>query len=340
MKPNKSFDYVAKFKYLMLIPIVLVLAAVIIGSIFNLNYDYDYQKVSNFTVKFNTTVTESEYTLLEDNLEELIEKANIEDYRMERIGTGAQNGIYVRVANNDGNLIDTIEDLKKSITNDLLSNAGGKITSSVVVSTTDTNMSYPLDSTKLIWMSLLAVVCIMIFTFVYNFIRYNLLSGVSIVLTIALGVTMLLSGMIAFRIPFNSYFAVAYFIMILSTILFTTLINNNIKSHLNVESYSKYTNKKRVLEATKQTIKPISLLALLMLVVVLSLMFFGGLSMIFLGLAVILGLGISLFVSVMFYTSIWSFWYKKDKDSILRRRIENDNKKLEKKSQDEEKIVV
>ena len=63
MKPNKAFDYVAKFKYLMLIPIVLVLAAVIIGSIFNLNYDYDYQKVSNFTVKFNTTVTESEYTL-------------------------------------------------------------------------------------------------------------------------------------------------------------------------------------------------------------------------------------------------------------------------------------
>ena len=341
MKSNKSFDYVSKFKYLMLFPIVLLLVAVVIGSIFNLNYDYDYKKVSNFTVKFNTTITDSEYELLEDNLHEILENAKFSDYRVEKIGDGAQNGLYVRIVNNDGSLTDSIENVKVTIEDTLLSNAGGKVTSSVVVTTTDTNTSYPLNSSKMIWLSLLTVACIMLFVFVYDFVRYNLVSGVSAVLSIALEVVMLLSGMIAFRVPFNSYFIVAYFIMILSTILFTTIINNNIKSHLNDDIYSKYTNKKRVLDATKNTIKSITLTTVIMALVVVAIMFFGGYSMIYLGIAVLLGLLFSYLVSTLFFTSIWSFWYKRDKDGVLKRRIDAENKKLEKKSkQEEEKIVV
>lgn len=340
MKSNKSFDYIAKFKYIMLIPIIIVLASIVIGAIFNLNYDYDYKKVSNFTVKFNTTVTESEYMLLEDNLNQIITSSDFGDYRIERVGTGAQNGLYVRIANNDRALDNQIEDLKVKIESDLLSNAGGKINSPVVVSTTETNLSYPLNSSKLIWFSLLAVACIMVFVFGYYFVRYNLVSGVSAILSIALDVALLLASMIAFRVPFNSHFAVAFFIMIMSTILFTTIINNNIKSNLNVESYSKFTNKKRVLDATKQTIKPIGLLALSISLVILGIMFFGGYSMIYLGIAIVIGLLVSLFVSTMFYTSIWSFWYRKDKDTVLRKRIENENKKLDKKSNEDDKIVV
>jgi len=60
MKPIK---YVSKFKYLMLFPIIIAFVAIIIGSIFNLNFDYDFKTVSNFNVKFNTTVTESEYVV-------------------------------------------------------------------------------------------------------------------------------------------------------------------------------------------------------------------------------------------------------------------------------------
>ena len=56
---NKS--YIPLFKYLMIIPIVLIIGAIVIGAIFGFNKDYDFRTISTFNVKFNTTVTNSEY---------------------------------------------------------------------------------------------------------------------------------------------------------------------------------------------------------------------------------------------------------------------------------------
>ena len=69
---NKSCNFVSLFKYLMLVPAVLALVAIVIGAILHFNLDYDFQKVSNFTVKFNTTVSEAEYDTLEDNLHSIV----------------------------------------------------------------------------------------------------------------------------------------------------------------------------------------------------------------------------------------------------------------------------
>ena len=72
-------------------------------------------------------------------------------------------------------------------------------------------------------------------------------------------------------------------------------------------------------------------------------MFFGGLSLIYLGLAIILGLIIS-YPAIMFVnTSIWALCYKREKDTILKRRIEHaklkeENLKSGQKSDD--KVVV
>ena len=87
---NKSCNFVSLFKYLMLIPAVLALVAIVIGAIFHFNLDYDFQKVSNFTVKFNTTVTEEEYDALENSLCSIVKDNGFDDYRIERVGEGAQ----------------------------------------------------------------------------------------------------------------------------------------------------------------------------------------------------------------------------------------------------------
>ena len=56
------------FKYFMLIPIVLLVISLIFGFVFGLNYDYDFRNVSTFDVKFNTTVSDSEYKELNKQL--------------------------------------------------------------------------------------------------------------------------------------------------------------------------------------------------------------------------------------------------------------------------------
>lgn len=343
MKNNKSLSYVAKFKYLMLIPIVILLASIVLGAIFNLNLDYDFRKVSNFSVKFNTTVTDAEYDILEENINSILEENGFVDYRIERIGTGAQNAVFIKIANDNNTLDNQIADVKVVIEDTLLSRSEG-IESSVVVTLSDTDYSLPKNVTSMIWMSILSLACIIAFIFFYTWIRYNLIAGCSLALSLVLDVIILLSSMIAFRVPFNYYFVVPFVVMILTTIINATYMNNYLKSTLNNDFYAKFTNAERVEETTSKTYKSIVVYSSIIAIAILAVMFFGGPSLIYLGIAILLGLIVSTFVSLFINTSLWSMWYKKDKDKMLVRRIEaekqkelNKDKKVKK---DEEKIVV
>lgn len=341
---NNSINYVAKFKYFMLIPIVILLASIVLGAIFNFNLDYDFRKISNFSVKFNTTITETEYDALEDSIDAILEENYFDDYRLERIGSGAQNAILVKIPNDDGSLDSKIERVRVVIEDTLATRTDG-ITSSIVVTLSNTDFSLPKNVSNMIWLSVLAVACIIAFVFVYTWIRYNLIAGCTIALSIVIAVIMLLSSMIAFRVPFNYYFVVPFMVMILSTIINTTYINNYIKSTLNNDSYAKVTNSQRVEEATCKTFKSIMTYTLMLIAVVLAVMFFGGCSLIYLGIAIILGMLISTFVSLLVNTSLWAMWYKKDKDKILMRRIESDKEKELKKdkkknNKEDDKILV
>jgi len=339
MKSNNEskMNYISKFKFWMLIPIVLALAAIVIGAIFGLNLDYDFRTVSTFDVKFNTTVTDLEYKELEKSLDTIID-SKFDDYRIEKIGEGAQNGLLVKIVNDNGSLNNTIEDIKVVIEETLLNNFSNKATTSITVTTTDTNKILPKNIVELVLYSVLALACIMLFVFIYNIFRYNFVSGVSNVLTILLEIAMLTSVMIVARVPFNYYFVISYFVMIIESIFMTTYINNQIKSTLTLDKYNKYSNADRIYDSVKKTLTTVILSVVILDLCLFAVMFFGNLSLIYTIISILIGSVVALFASIIFYTSIWSFWYKKDRDASLRRRIESENKKLENK--DEEKIVV
>ena len=83
MKSNNKLNIISRFKYWMLIPIVLLVVSIIFGFVFGLNYDYDFKTVSSFDVKFNTTVTNTEYKELSKQLKTLV-KSEFTDFRIER----------------------------------------------------------------------------------------------------------------------------------------------------------------------------------------------------------------------------------------------------------------
>lgn len=341
MRQNKSFDYVSKFKYFMLVPIVIALLSIILGAIFNFNLDYDFRKISNFTVKFNTTVTETEYQLLEDKIDAILEDNDFEDYRLERIGSGAKNGVFVKIANDNNELDSQIVDVKTFIEDNLLSSVDG-IESSVVISTSDVGFALPKNVTSLIWLSLLSAVCIIALVFFYVWIRYNFIAGCSLATTLLIEIGTLIASLIVFRIPLNTYFVIPFVVMILLSVIFVTFINNFIKSTLNNEVYIKQTNSDKVRMATRKLALPISIFALIVAMAILVVMFFGGPSLIYIGLAVILSLIIAVLSSLFVYTSLWSFWYKRDKDNVLKRRIEAEKNREEIKAgkKPDDKLVV
>lgn len=339
MKSNNRADFIGKFKFWMLIPIVIVVVAIVFGFVFGLNYDYDFRNVSTFDVKFNTTVTQDEYKELTTQLKGLV-KTEFSDYRIEKIGEGAQNGLLVKIANDNGDYDTAIDELKTTIESSLIVNCGDKITSPITITTTETTTILPKNASSLIGFSALAIACIMLFVFIYYAIRYNLIASLSIVLTTLLEIAMLVSVMIVARVPFNCYFVISFFVMTLCSILISTYINNYIRSNLNVEKYSKYSNADRVYDAFRRTIKPIIIFVALVSLSLFAIMFFGDLTLIYTMISIILGLIVAMFVVYFFEFSVWSFWYKKDKDATLRRKIENDKKKANQANKTDDKIVV
>jgi len=335
---NNNFKFISKFKYLMLIPIVICIAAIVIGAIFGFNKDYDFRKVSSFNVKLGTTVTEAEYNVLEDNLYDIVEEYNFSSYRIERVGEGAKNGLNVQIVNDEGQYDSTIESLKAKVEDSLYNNAKDDIESSVVISTSEITNALPKNVLNLMLMSALSFGLILLFVFIYTFIRYNLVAGISQILTILLSTALLTSLIIVARVPVNYYFIVSYFIMIMSIVFNTTYFNNHIKETLNDDKYLKVNNADRVYDIFRATYKNICLLNLLIFVPLIPVMFFGGTSLLFTSLNILLGLVVSVVTSLYFNTSIWSFWYKRDKDTMLKRRIEAEKKKLE--PQTDDKIVV
>ena len=213
MKSNNRADFIGKFKFWMLIPIVIMVVAIVFGFVFGLNYDYDFRNVSTFDVKFNTTVTQDEYKELTTQLKGLV-KTEFSDYRIEKIGEGAQNGLLVKIANDNGDYDTAIDELKTTIESSLIVNCGDKITSPITITTTETTTILPKNASSLIGFSALAIACIMLFVFIYYAIRYNLIASLSIVLTTLLEIAMLVSVMIVARVPFNC------FILLIAILLF------------------------------------------------------------------------------------------------------------------------
>ena len=157
MKSNKEkkCGIINNFKFFMLIPITLLIVAIIFGFVFGLNYDYDFRNVSTFDVKFNTTVSDSEYKELTKQLKNLVD-TKFDDYRIEKIGDGAQNGLLVKIANDNGQFDADIENIKSTIESSLIVNCGDRITSSIIITTSETNNVLPKNASELIGYSVLA----------------------------------------------------------------------------------------------------------------------------------------------------------------------------------------
>jgi len=329
MKSNK-FDLRASFKYSIIIPALLVLTAIVIGAIFGFNLDYDFRATQSFNVKFNTTVTEVEYDLLEEKLNSMV-GAEFEDFRLERIGEGAQNGIVVKIADSDAKL----DSLKEKVEDELIN--GITLDSAVVIRCESTNLDTSTNYVNTICWAIGGVAFILLFTFIYVFIRYNLASAISMISSITLGVLTLLSILILARIPFNQFTILSVFLTVFLTVLGSMYINNHIKETLNMEKYNKFSNSDRVNVALSKSFKNLLYIHIGLMISILAIMFVGNLSLIYLSIACLVAIVVSFAMSIVFNTSIWALIYKKERDFILRRRIEKQNKPSE---NSEEKIVV
>ncbi|MBQ9791627.1 MAG: hypothetical protein IJW28_03475 [Clostridia bacterium] len=184
----------------------------------------------------------------------------------------------------------------------------------------------------------IALLVTLAFVFLYMFIRFNLVAGVSIVLSLLYETAMLTALISLVRIPVNSTIYVAYIFMYIFTILMNMSVFNSVRT--SVDSDVADDNNKVVLKAVNDNIVPIFIISAVLLVATIVFILCGYAFVKFTAMAVAFAILVSLYFVLFANTTIWSKLYSRKRDLILRKKQEYRKKKLEKKSKDEEEKIL
>ena len=349
MKLNKlkDFKFTDYAKYVLLAPLCVIVLSVIVSLVCALcgvgyfNLDYDYKTSYSFEVKFNATVSDAEYKIYQDIVADALQDKGITSYRFFGMGEGVYTRIEVKALNdkNDTNFEQSLKDIQVHFIENLEAEANQDgATTNVRVSVTDFVVEKPINAFNTILFAGIALLSVMAFMFLYMFIRFNLMAGVSLVLSLLYETAMLTALISLVRIPVNSTIYVAYMFMYVFTIIMNMSIFHNVR--VDLDSDVADDNSKIALNAVNKNVMPITIISAMLLVVALLFVILGYAFVKFTAMAVILAILVSLYFVLFANVVIWVKLYSRKSDLILRKKQEYRKKKLEKKSKDEEEKIL
>ena len=326
-------------KFILLIPVILILLAVVIGVVFKFNISKEFTTTYKFTVSYNTTITESNYEKCEENIVNILNKNGGESgfsYELNKLNE--EIAITTQVTLYDNELSSTqlqnqfnkiSSDIEETI-NEFVGN--GHITISELHEVAPKTISNEVIN--------LAVVTLlgMILLFIYIWIRHEIkLAFASLFMTLY-DIALMLTVFILFRIPLNQMFTVPFYFVILLSYFIFAILSDNIREGLDAEKSitneelvnSSITKNKTVLCIIVSAFGIASLLSMLSL----------SLDVIFVSIACLIGIIIALYSTVFTTFAIWTKIYVKDNDKRLKAKKLKKEQPKTKKSKDQEKIVV
>ena len=349
MKLNKlkDFKFTDYAKYVLLAPLCVIVLSVIVSLVCALcgvgyfNLDYDYKTSYSFEVKFNATVTEAEYNTYQDIVADTLSDKGITSYRFFGMGEGVYTRIEVKALNNgnDANFEKNLQDLQVHFIENLEAEAqqAGAVTN-VRISVTDFVVEQPMNAFNTILFAGITLLAVIAFMFVYMFIRFNLMAGVSLILSLLYETAMLTALISLVRIPVNSTIYVAYMFMYVFTIVMNMSVFHSVR--VDLDSDVADDNSKVALNAVNKNVVPVSIMSAILLVATVMYIILGYAFVQFTAMAVAFAILVSLYFVLFVNTTIWVKLYSRKRDLILRKKQEYRKKKLEKKSKDEEEKIL
>lgn len=347
MNKLKNFKFTDYAKYLLLAPLCLIILSVIVSSICAIcgvgyfNLDYDYKSSYSFEVKFNATITDSEYKIYEDLVTDSLKDKGITSFRFYELGEGVYSRLEVKGLNdsNSANFETVLKDLQVYFIENLETTATqAGATTNVRISVTDFVVEQAMNPGQTILFLGIALLVVMAFAFLYMFIRFNLMAGVSLVLSLLYETAMLTALVSLVRIPVNSTIYVAYVFMYVFTIIFNMSVFSSVRE--SIDSDVADDNAKIVVKAVNDNTVSIALVSAVLLAAAVVFILCGYAFVKFTAMAVAFAILVSLYFVLFANPTIWSKLYNRKGDYILRKKQEYRKKKLEKKSKDEEEKIL
>lgn len=343
--PNaiRKSDFIGKSKFMVLIPVCLLLIASIFILCFGFNLSFDLQDQTSFNVEFNTTLSNSDYSKYEDSISKILQDNKINNYKFEKIGEGTSNKLLVKFLNKKL----SSSEIEEKYTN--ISNKIEELTINENATMEVSEYSTEVGSiTKYITNLSIFLSISIVILFIYIWIRFDFMTALSSAIMMLTNVAVLTSVYAIFRLPIDTNVTYNYlFVTVLSLIFFAymsdrkriDMTSDETKNLPNSEIV--YNTLQKSLPSILTIVEPVFLATLVLFIVLIFL----GSSLAFTMLGFVACMIISLYSSMIVANSFWSLVYNRKNDKRLQARIDRIRKKeqqaeTKQTTEEKEKIIV
>ena len=238
---GSTLKVAGKWNIYLLVPAVIVLAAIIAFSIFSavngtaqqgMNLGLDFTGGTALTVKVGQDITDEQFDVASKAFVNIIESKGFSASEPQKTGTNEDTAIYIKyfnAAEDD----DKLGDLNNEIVNEVAVKATEL---GYDVNNSSENISWQAISAgsaqRLVRQAVIAIVITWALVLIYVIIRFELWSGIAALIALMFDVIVMTSMTIIFHVPVNSTFVAALITIVAYSINNTIIVFDRVRDHV------------------------------------------------------------------------------------------------------------
>lgn len=316
-------------KRLWFIPLIVMVLAIVIVSIFGFNQSLDFNTGRQFYVVFNDTLEEDTVKDYKSEIKSVLRDNGASMYEVDYLENNLASRISITIKDkafkSDSEMNDLMSEIRVDVADAL--DIDLSITENYKTHITEVVKYYPPYSTIHYLWGALILVGLLAIIFVYAWIRFGITYALTTFLGLVFDMFMTVSLVILCRIPVYITFAIPLaVIMLLSTFLKFTIFDK-MKEIIKLDAENKYSDAEYVDLTIDQLTPSLVVVLASTLVMLIAFMFIGLVTSLWYVIPMILGVAVMILGTLYVTCASWSNIYIKNKDKRLlekKKKTEND----------------
>lgn len=316
-------------KRLWFVPLIILVLAITILSIFGFNQSLDFSTGRQFYVVFNDTLDTDTVKDYKADIKSVLRDNGASQYEIDYLENNLASRISITIKDkafhDDSEMNDLMNDIRVDVAEAL--DIDLSITENYKTHITDVVKYYPTYSTiHYLWGSLI-LLGLMAIIFVYAWIRFGITYAITTFLGLVFDVFMTVSLVILCRIPVYITFVIPLAVIMLLSTFFKFIVFDKMRETIKLDSENKYSDAEYVDKAIDQLTPSLVVILASILVMLLAFMFVGMVTSLWYVIPMILGVAILVLSTLYVTCASWSKIYIKNKDKRLlekKKKTEND----------------
>ena len=318
---NSNYDFTKHFRYLMFIPLILVLVGLIVFSFCGFNLSYDFTDTYSVTVKYSSSLEENVKNEYKDNITKIIKDNNVSSYEFTISQDSSYNILTYRYRAIDNKNESQMIELGEAIKDDIV--ALGINENDVTVS----DLIPKAYQANIIGNLALAFGLGLVGVIIYLFIRFDYASALNIIVSMFIDWLLLFAIYSICRIPMDISILAVFVTTTLLGLVNNVVLYDKIRENLNDEQNSKLLNSELISLSIRNNLSFNIISNMIVWIALFIVMAVSITSVKFAILPILIWMILNIVTINMILPFVWTKLYNRTKDIKLKKALEKKNKK-------------